>query len=194
MADIELEKNVFDVIKTQNPTDVNELIEILSTKYNIEREEALKTVIDLQDKNLIRFTEEETDRYSDLFSYIKSQDSRWYLAVIAASFIALFSVLLVPDGSPLVFLRYLLGFLMVILLPGYSTLRALYDMRSISYAKIILMSLGISVCIASVIGVILNFTPWGLTPASTSLTQFVVILGLASFSVYREFTRTKQNS
>ncbi len=58
----------------------------------------------------------------------------------------------------------------------------------------IVFSVGLSLIIAPLVGLVLNSTPWGvrLTPITFSLVAFIIIL--ATFAIFREFNQFKTNN
>ncbi len=76
-------------------------------------------------------------------------------------------------------LRIILGLPIVLFIPGYILLSALFPNRgSLSGIERITFSIGLSIAVAVIIGVILNFTPWGITiyPLLISFTIFIVVI------------------
>ena len=83
-------------------------------------------------------------------------------------------------------LRIALGLPFVLFFPGYTLVTALFPRKgNFDAIERIALSLGLSLAIVSVIGLILNYTSWGIrpTPVLISLTFFVVIT--SAFTLYR---------
>jgi len=81
-------------------------------------------------------------------------------------------IVLVP-GSPL---RIVLGLPFVLLFPGYVLISALYPRKNdLDGIERLALSLGLSLAIVPLIGLVLNYTPWGirLGPIVTSLSLFI---------------------
>jgi uncharacterized membrane protein len=69
------------------------------------------------------------------------------------------------------------GILMVLFIPGYCIVTGI--LPAIGSEKTLLLSLGISASISVVGGIILNLTPWGLTPATWSLLlSLIAVIGI----------------
>jgi len=91
---------------------------------------------------------------------------------------------------PLVFfhvdqtLRVLFGLPFILFIPGYVLIFVLFPMRKtekgIDSIERIALSFGLSIAVVPLIGLILNFTPWGirLEPILLSLFGFIMIIGL----------------
>jgi uncharacterized membrane protein len=80
--------------------------------------------------------------------------------------------------------RTILGLLLILFIPGYSLIAALFpkygDLDSIERAA---LSFGLSIAVTPLIGLILNYTPWGirLTPILISLSAFTMVMLLVAF-------------
>ena len=75
-------------------------------------------------------------------------------------------------------LRIALGLLFVLFFPGYTLLSALFPKRDdLDGIERIALSFGLSIAIVPLIGLILNYTPWGirLYPILISITLFILI-------------------
>jgi len=66
----------------------------------------------------------------DLKGYLRSQYALWFWATFAIVVLTLSSVFVLPQTVPLIYLRYVVGALFVLYLPGYSVVEALYPRRS----------------------------------------------------------------
>jgi len=95
--------------------------------------------------------------------------SRDLLLVMAITSIAVI-VNLIGVNNPILQAPFALP--LVLLLPGYAITAALFPKGAIGVSERLLLSLGLSICVTALGGVILNWTPWGLQPAS-----WAVLLG-----------------
>ena len=89
----------------------------------------------------------------------------------------------VPSQFPLVVLRWILGSVFVLFIPGYVTVEALFPKgRELDGIERFALSIGLSLALVPLVGLLLNFTPWGirLTPIVISLTILTVGLALAA--------------
>jgi uncharacterized membrane protein len=81
------------------------------------------------------------------------------------------------------FLRILFGVAMVLFIPGYALIAALFPARDdLDGIERVALSFGLSIAVSPLIGLALNYTPWGirLDPILTSLTLFTLaMVGIA---------------
>lgn len=79
--------------------------------------------------------------------------------------------------------RVPLGLLMVLFIPGYALIAALFPRKGdLDGIERVALSFGLSIAVVPLIGLGLNYTPWGirLTPVVISLAVFTVILAAAA--------------
>lgn len=101
-------------------------------------------------------------------------DNRKILIAIVVVISLLFPVVALTTGP----LRIVLGLLFVIFFPGYTLLSALFLKRDdLSGVERIALSFGLSIAVSALIGLVLNYTPWGirLYPILISITLFIIV-------------------
>ena len=104
------------------------------------------------------------------------------LTIIALSLILDFLILFFPDSL----LRKALGLVFVLFFPGYVFITTLFPKKKeLDNLERLALSFGLSIAIVPLIGLGLNYTPWGirLTPILVSLTVFNVLFGITA--IYR---------
>ena len=90
-------------------------------------------------------------------------------------------------------IRIILGLSLILFFPGYTLIAALFPKKqSLDSIERIALSFGLSIAIVPLIGLILNYTPWGirLYPILVSLTGF--ILGMSFITWYRRSKLLKE--
>ncbi|MEM0471710.1 MAG: DUF1616 domain-containing protein [Sulfolobales archaeon] len=84
--------------------------------------------------------------------------------------------------------RYVLGAIYVLFLPGYSTIEALYpDENSLKPLERLALSIGLSLAIVPLIGLILNYTPWGIRLWSVTLTLAIYVTIILITAAHRKW-------
>lgn len=76
-------------------------------------------------------------------------------------------------------IRVVVGFPMVFFIPGYSLVSMLFPSdEELDILERIALSMGLSICIVALTGVLLNYTPWGikLGPVLFTLSTFTLVL------------------
>ncbi len=85
-------------------------------------------------------------------------------------------------------MRYILGSFFVLFIPGYTLIEALYPQeRSLSPLERVALSIGLSLALVPLIGLLLNYTPFGirLYPVIFSLSALSIILSF--IGAYRKY-------
>ena len=119
----------------------------------------------------------------------------WLYASLAVSFATVFMIYAMPSEFPLVALRWIFGSVFVLFIPGYVTVEALFPKgRELDSIERFALSVGLSLALVPLVGLLLNYTPWGirLTPIVISLT--VLTVGLAVIALARQYRTSSARS
>jgi uncharacterized membrane protein len=83
----------------------------------------------------------------------------------------------VTSGAAL-YLRYVFGSALVLFLPGFALIEALYPKRELDELTRLALSIGLSLALVPLVGLVLNYTPWGirLLPVSISIAGLTAVL------------------
>jgi len=84
-------------------------------------------------------------------------------------------------SAPFVYLRYIFGSIAVLFLPGYSLIEALYPKKEdLDSLERLALSIGLSLALVPLVGLLLNYTPWGirLDPIIVALASLDIALVL----------------
>lgn len=129
----------------------------------------------------------------DFLEYFMRLDySLWAWTVLIILVLTLASIAFSDIISLLKYLRYILGLITVLFLPGYVLVETLYPReRDLKPLERLALSIGLSLAILSLIGIILNYTPWGiiLEPIITSITIYTFALTI--IASYRKYVELK---
>jgi len=123
-----------------------------------------------------------------LAGYLARLDySLWFWSTLTLSSATLLLVYFSLAHPALTVLRYVFGSLFVLYLPGYVLVQALYPSeRELSPLERLALSIGLSLAVVPLLGLLLNYTPWGirLTPVALTLYAFTVSVGV--LAAYRK--------
>jgi Protein of unknown function (DUF1616) len=181
-----LRKKIIDYLQTNRDLKLKDLIDDISIEEGYNPESVAREIISLKDEGLIELAE--SRKSLSFFQYMFSPNSLWFteaIATIAATLVLVFIPLYLLSffTEPIVYLRYFFGGILVLFLPGYSVMEALFAKKSpfddlTKYALSFVMSLALVTLISLVIGV----SPIGLEtlPVTISLALFTIILLLAA--------------
>jgi uncharacterized membrane protein len=112
------------------------------------------------------------------------KSARWLEIIVLFTLLTIAVVYVVSGDSPLFVLRYLLGFVFVVFMPGYCLVNILFtDPNRIDPVETAVLSVALSFGIAGLVGLFLGLSPIGImfTPAVLSLTGITLILAVIAF-------------
>jgi hypothetical protein len=131
-----------------------------------------------------------------LLGYWFSLYSSWFWLVEGFVILVLASIYLIPLLYPYYYLRYLVGAVFVLFVPGYVLIEALYPKADeLDRLERFALDVGLSIAVVPLVGLVLNYTPWGirLDPIFASLSMLVLVLGLVGvWRKYEYFTLTRR--
>ena len=113
---------------------------------------------------------------------------RWYWIIIILE-INLFIFLILPESVPLIWIRYCLGTIFVMYIPGYALVRSLYAGKPLDPIEQNALSIGLSLSLVPVIGFVLDLTPWRLGLSAIISTLVIVTTGVSTLALYQELTK-----
>ena len=211
-AEDELDQQIIRTVETAKPENVQQLIDQVQALSSKPKQEILDRILQLQQTEKIHLKPPQTPTPEKLTSYLRSNQALWYWITIALTIATAIVVFTVPeDAFPLVYLRYVLGTIFILWLPGYAFIKALFP-QNLPFAKAlahsldtsekeldaverVALSLGMSIALVPIVGLLLNYTPWGisLTPIVLSLLALTTVFATAA--IIREHqTRAQKKS
>jgi Protein of unknown function (DUF1616) len=154
------------------PLSVGELVGALREE-GLSRDEAAAALIALQGEKKVAV--EERRPYSSLASYAWSPLSLWFWASVAA--VAASLALITVTSGAVLYLRYVFGSALVLFIPGYSLIEALYPKRELDELTRVALSIGLSLALVPLTGLVLNYTPFGirLLPVAVSIAGMSIV-------------------
>ncbi|MEM2129887.1 MAG: DUF1616 domain-containing protein [Candidatus Bathyarchaeia archaeon] len=196
-----IESLIIETIKTAKPATTKQLVKLIREKISLPEKEIIKLIIELENQNKINLTTPPEPPAPTIIAYMVSRKASWYWITIVIAVATAIAVFTIPEEAyPLVYARQALGVIFVLWLPGYAFIKALFPVEtpiktsseSLDKIERIALSLGMSLALVPIVGLILNYTPWGirLTPITLSLLALTTIT--ATVAVLREHQATKQ--
>ena len=175
--------------KVNGSASVQELYEALSAKNQLlTKAEVADCVWRLADREKADL-EDRPPTTKSLTEYLKHWERNlWLYVVLIVSVATVLVIYALPAELPLVAVRWVLGSVFVLFIPGYVTVEALFPKgRELDTIERFALSVGLSLALVPLVGLLLNYTPWGirLNPIVVSLT--VLTVGLAMVALAREY-------
>ena len=178
---------ILRTVREMNPETVEELVELVQLEYPVPQKKIMERILHLQNQGKIVFEEPSVIFSVTLKDYILSTKALWYWTILALALVTTIAVFTIPKNAhPIVYARWLLGSIFVLLLPGYSLIKALFPTKELDNIERAALSIGMSLALVPITVLLLNYTPWGVrtTPVTLSLLALTIIL--ATLALLRE--------
>ncbi len=125
-----------------------------------------------------------TKKFSNFAEYLCAYEISWPCwLVVVVTLVTVSTIAITDNAFPLKLVRLLAGGAFVMFAPGFSLERLLFERRAArDPAERLALSLGLSLSIVPLVGLLLNYTPWGvqLIPMTTILGFFSLFTILAA--------------
>lgn len=188
-----VEELILKTIKEKELKTIRELVLYLKKKYGITEGVVLNIVTSMKERGKLTLRKKEIRAEEEpvfdpssshgLINYLQSPQATDVWVVLTLTVAAVVAALLIPEGLyPIIILRWILGTLFVLFLPGYALTAAFFPKKELDSSEQVALSFGLSLAVTPLVALILNFTPWGiaLNPILISLaliTGISVIVG-----------------
>jgi uncharacterized membrane protein len=196
-----LAETIIETTEKQKPDTVAQLVGIIRQKLpSLSEKEVLDAVIRLQSERKLRLMEKGA-LPTDLSTLRGSRLSLWYwptVAIVLASIVSVFAI--DENAYPLVVIRYVFGAIFVLWLPGYAFVKALYPTelpiktrdKNLDLVERVALSAGMNLVLVPIVGLVLNYTPWGIRLTPIVLSLAALTLTFATTALLRETNARKQ--
>ncbi len=179
-----IEQLALEKISEKNDVTVEGLVTEIGAKLGYKPDRIISKLIQLQSEGKIRIVEGKPSK--SLGRYSISTNSLWFWGSVMAVVLSVISIY-ITSGFAL-YLRYLLGGLLILFLPGYSLVEFLFARKQDMEDSITRMalSIGLSLAIVPLVGLVLNFTPFGIRLIPIALSLAVLTIALLSFGLAKK--------
>jgi hypothetical protein len=190
-----LEEMIFQVIKEEKPQNVSHLIALLRDRLQISEEQALNKIMDLETRGRIKFADQPQPSPSNISTYLRTSQASWYWITIIFALLTLISVFLIPENlQPVSYLRNVVGAIFVLYLPGYTLIKTLFPVEmpiktseeNFNRIERFVLSISMSLVVVPIVGLLLNYTPWGIGLVPMTFTIFAFSMLFSATAVIRE--------
>ena len=168
---------VRNTIRSEHPKTVAELAQLVSADGTVYEDEFMAALKEAVSEGGIELKQTSYNLESALDYLFTITISGWFWATMILAVSAILSVAFVPDAFPVNVIRWVLGSVFVLYLPGYTLIQFLFsEKKELDSLERFALSMGLSLAVVPLIGLILNYLPWGirLEPITISLSLFVV--------------------
>lgn len=182
-----LEEAILIILETKQLGNVKELVQLVQEHVDATPEAIEQEINALHKKGLVVI--EELAQHKNFIGFLSPKISRWFWIAIATSALSFISILLLPEtGTPLSYIRYIFAFILVAFLPGYCLTETLFPKeQTLDIIERITFSIGLSFAITAIAGLILSFTPFGLTLKTALPSLGSLVIALAAVALIRKY-------
>jgi hypothetical protein len=187
-----LEKTV-ETMEKEKPESVKQLVFLLKQQLVLREEEIIDLVLKMQEEGMISFEQQPSQTPQNFVSYLRKPNAYWYWTIIAFTSLASTIFFAISENAyPWVYVRYVFATIFVLWLPGYTLTKILFPIVSpeenhIDITERAGLNIGLSLAIVPVIGLLLNYTPWGIRLTPIVLSLVALTLTLATTAIIREY-------
>ena len=192
-----INQHIMDIVRKESPKTVEQLIKLVQLRHPTPEQEIMKHILHLQNQGKLALREHTAPLPRKVENYLLSSNATWYWIIIVLALATTALVFTIPeDAYPAVYARYVLGSIFVLWLPGYTFIKALFPAKELDNVERAALSIGMSLALVPITGLLLNYTPWGIRPTPVTLSLLALTITFATAAVMREFhlTRMHENS
>jgi len=182
-----IDQQILLTTREKNPETVEQLVNLVQLRHPTPELEIMKRVLRLQNQGKLVLKEHAVQLPRKLEGYILSSNATWYWAIIALAITTTTLVFTIPeDAYPIVYSRYVLGSIFVLWLPGYTFIKALFPAKELDNIERTALSIGMSLALFPITGLLLNYTPWAIRATPVTLSLLVLTITFATAAVVRD--------
>lgn len=191
-----IDELILEVVHTERPSTVEDLAKIVQGRMDVPTDVLLEHISKLQEKGKLVLKKAEPPLPKGFMGYLSSRLALWFWAALAVMGVAALSVILIPsEAFPIAYVKWALGFVLILFLPGYFFIEMLFpERKSLDGIERVTLSVGSSLAISPLTVLLLNFVFYiGRDPVlvSLALVTFIFSWG-AVFRRYRTLVREVQ--
>jgi hypothetical protein len=190
----ELVSIIIKTINENKPQSVKELVAILRDSLNLEEGGILKAVLKLQAEGVIKL-ENQVYGSRSFIGYVKTVEAIWYWVTVAVAIVTAVMIFIISEAFyPWIYLRNAFGLAFILFLPGYAFVKAVFPIsmpievssRELETIERIVLSVGLSLALVPMVGLVLYYTPLGIGITPIVLSLLMLTLFLATIGAVRE--------
>ena len=184
-----LEQQALMFIEKNGSTVIPELYDALSSMNpSLTKKEVTELVWRLS-KQGKAFLEDVPPVTWSLSEYLRQWDQHlWLYLTLAVTLATVLVVYVLPTPFPFIVVRWMFGSVFVIFIPGYAAIKALFPRdRELGTIERFALSLGLSLMLVPLVGLILSYTVWAITLSSVISSLTVLTAALSGVAFARQY-------
>jgi len=198
-----IDQLIQQVLEEEKPQSVEQLAKLVQQKFPLPTQKVLERILRLHEEGKITLRSPIAPTPLKIIDYIRSSQAYWYWTTIILSLTTTILVLTIPeDAYPVVYARYVLGAIFVLWMPGYTFIKALFPIKvpiptsstELDSIERIALSIGMSIALVPIVGLLLNYTPFGIRLIPITLSLLALTLTFATAAIIREHNANLKQS
>jgi len=139
------------------------------------------------------FQEQREIEVNKLRNYVFSEKAFWFWLMLFFLLAGLTTRLVISEKNyPLVYIRNFFGLIFVLWLPGYGLFRVFFYSKKKGFLETVVFSVGLSIAIVYLVGLLLNYSPWRLQTIPMTLSLFLSTFLFSTIALLLEFRFAKK--
>lgn len=187
-SELPLEERALRYLMSRGTTSVQELYEAMSAEDpSLTKAELADLVWQLSKEDKAKL--EDVPVKESLSEFLRHWERNlWLYGSLVISFATIIVVYGTSAEVPIKALRWVLGSMFVLFIPGYMMIEALFP-RGIKIDSIerFSLSVGLSIVLAMLVGLLLNYTPWGIRLTPILISLMILTIGLDLIALLRKY-------
>lgn len=195
LKDDEAKVMILEIVDREKPETFNSLVMMVQEKTMLAPKKICELVIQLENEDKICFKRKLETLPATSREYVFSRKATWFWAIIGLSVVTVVTVLSIPqDTWAICYFRSVTGFIFVLFLPGYAFIKAIFPRKlpvttsnqEMCGNERIMLSIVMSLILTPIVGLILNYTPWGIRLAPITLSLLALTVVSSVVAILRE--------
>ena len=191
----ELKQLILDQLKKQKFETTNQLIQSIKNQTSIPTQTITKTLLQLENDGRLQFNKKAHVQPNQLKIGLISQQASWFWITLILTIITAIAVFTIPQNQyPLAYLRIGLGIIFMLFLPGFVIIKTIFphanpiktNRPNLDIIERTGLSIAVSIALIPIIGIILNYTTWGITLTPMTLSLLGVTAFFATAAMLRD--------
>lgn len=196
LKDDEAKVIILEIVNREKPETFNSLVMMVQEKTILAPKKICELVIQLENEDKICFKRKLETLPATSHEYLFSRKAAWFWVIIGLSVVTFVTVLAIPqDTWAICYFRSITGFIFVLFLPGYAFIKAVFPRKlpvttsnqEMCSNERIMLSIVMSLILTPIVGLILNYTPWGIRLAPITLSLLALTVVFSVVAILREY-------
>jgi hypothetical protein len=189
----EIKEAILETVRKRKPETVRQLFQQIP-ELSLSDEEVTKILIELENEGRLHFTKKEHLTPATTRAYLLSREAGWFWVILAFAIASTIAVFTISDNaSPIIYVRSTLGVVFVLFLPGFAFMNAMFPARTsartdesgMGMVEYVALSLVMSLALTAIMGLIMNYSPWGVNLSSVFFSLLGLTLAFATVAIFR---------